>query len=119
MEPDALVDRVSKMSADERAAFLATLSPETVDAMVIANPEVMGNSDGIPFDTRIAANEINIRNALSDELQKQPPDQARVNQLQDMLKTDGRSVTRRRMPGRVTSWWTASTSCSPPKETVA
>lgn len=86
VDPDALVDRVSKMSADERAAFLATLSPETVDAMVIANPEVMGNSDGIPFDTRIAANEINIRNALSDELQKQPPDQARVNQLQDMLK---------------------------------
>lgn len=86
VDPDALVDRVAKMSPDERAAFMATLSPETVDAMVIANPEVMGNKDGIPFETRIAANEINIRNALSDELQKQPPDQARVNQLQDMLK---------------------------------
>jgi len=85
-DPDALVDRVAKMSPDERAAFMATLSPETVDAMVIANPEVMGNKDGIPFETRIAANEINIRNALSDELHKQPPDQARVNQLQDMLK---------------------------------
>jgi WXG100 family type VII secretion target len=83
--PKALVDRLAGMTPDERAEFLAGLSPETVHDMVLADPEVMGNTDGVPFDTRIAANDINIRNALEAELNKQPPDEARVKQLQAML----------------------------------
>lgn len=83
--PKALVDRLAGMTPDERAAFLAGLSPETLHAMVLADPQVMGNTDGVPFDTRIEANNINIRNALDAELRKQPPDDARVKQLQAML----------------------------------
>ncbi|WP_372517161.1 WXG100 family type VII secretion target [Mycolicibacterium frederiksbergense] len=83
--PKALVDRLAGMTPDERAAFLAELSPETVHEMVLADPQVMGNTDGVPFDTRIEANNINIRNALAEELQKQPPDDVRVKQLQAML----------------------------------
>lgn len=85
IDPDALVDRVRGMSDDERRAFLESLSPETLHAMVIADPEYMGNHNGVPFDVRIDANEINIRNALTDELQKPSPDQARVDRLRDML----------------------------------
>ncbi|AQA02937.1 hypothetical protein BVC93_11385 [Mycobacterium sp. MS1601] len=87
IDPDALVDRLSAMSPDERAALLATLDPETLHALVIADPERLGNLNGVPFDVRVAANEINVRNALTDELQKIPPDQARVDQLNAMLGT--------------------------------
>lgn len=84
-DPRSLVDRLKGMTPDERAAFLAGLGPETVHAMVLADPSVMGNTDGVPFDTRIAANDINIHHALDDELRKHPPDDARVKQLQAML----------------------------------
>ncbi|OMC39416.1 hypothetical protein A5740_26865 [Mycobacterium sp. GA-1841] len=83
--PKALVDRLAGMTPDERAAFLAGLSPETLHEMVLADPQTMGNTDGVPFDTRIEANDINIRNALQAELSRQPPDEARVKQLQSML----------------------------------
>jgi hypothetical protein len=87
IDPDALVDRVAAMKPDERAAFMATLDPETLHAMEIADPEQLARLDGVPFDVRIASNELNIRNALTDELQKVPPDQARVDQLNAMLGT--------------------------------
>lgn len=83
--PKALVDRLAGMTPDQRAEFLAGLSPETLHDMVLADPQVMGNTDGVPFDTRIEANDTNIRNALDAELSKQPPDDARVKQLQAML----------------------------------
>ncbi|MEW2479168.1 alpha/beta hydrolase [Mycobacterium sp. NPDC049093] len=83
--PKALVERMAGMTPDERAAFLAGLSPETLHEMVLADPQVMGNTDGVPFDTRIEANNINIRNALDAELKKPSPDEARVKQLQAML----------------------------------
>lgn len=83
--PKALVDRLAGMTPDERREFIAGLSPETVHEMVLADPEVMGNTDGVPFETRIEANDINIRDALDDELAEQPPDEARVQQLQAML----------------------------------
>lgn len=72
VDPDDLVQRVSAMTPDQRAAFLATLSPEALHAMIIADPETMGSLNGVPFATRIAANEINVRNALFDEQQKHP-----------------------------------------------
>jgi hypothetical protein len=85
-DPDEVVDLLGRMpSADERAAFLAGMNPDDVQALVTANPEAMGNMNGVPFDTRIDANEINVRNALTDELQKTEPDQSRVDQLQKML----------------------------------
>lgn len=87
IDPDALVDRVAAMTPDERAAFMATLDPETLHAMEIADPAQLGNLNGVPFEVRIAANEFTIRNALTDELQKVPPDQARVDQLNAMLGT--------------------------------
>ncbi|OMC04420.1 hypothetical protein A5733_21385 [Mycobacterium sp. NS-7484] len=83
--PKALVDRLAGMTPDERAAFLAGLSPETLHEMVLADPQVMGNTDGVPFDTRIEANNINIRNALAEEKAKEHPDEARVKQLEAML----------------------------------
>ncbi|BBX28147.1 alpha/beta hydrolase [Mycolicibacterium alvei] len=83
--PKALVDRLAGMTPDQRSEFLAGLSPETLHEMVLADPQVMGNTDGVPFETRIEANDINIRNALAEEKAKEHPDEARVKQLEAML----------------------------------
>ncbi|MBF6183219.1 MotE family protein [Nocardia otitidiscaviarum] len=85
MDPDAVVTLLAGMTPDQRAAYLAGMSPEDVRQLVIANPEQLGNMNGVPFDTRIAANEINIRNALYEEQHKPNPDQARISQLEKML----------------------------------
>ncbi|MEV0435123.1 alpha/beta hydrolase [Nocardia sp. NPDC050413] len=84
-DPDAVVTRLATLSPDERAAFLAGLSPEVQRQLVIAAPETLGNLNGVPFAMRVEANEINIRNALTREKAKPVPDQARVGQLEAML----------------------------------
>ncbi|MGC4933093.1 hypothetical protein ACLQ3C_05375 [Gordonia sp. DT30] len=85
IDPDALVSRLKGMTPDERAALLGRLTPEQLRRLAQADPDVIGNMDGVPFPVRIDANEVNIRNTLADELQKQPPDNSRIDQLKAML----------------------------------
>ncbi len=73
------------MTPDQRAAFLGSMSAQDLQALIDANPQVMGNTDGVPFPARIAANRINIHNALNDEQQKPNPSAARITQLRAML----------------------------------
>lgn len=84
-DPDDVVASLENMSPDERAALLSSMSPEDLRRLIIANPEAMGNTNGVPFDARISANEINIRNALAEEQQKANPDPDRVDKLEAML----------------------------------
>ncbi|WP_280301416.1 alpha/beta hydrolase [Nocardia neocaledoniensis] len=84
-DPDAVAIQLAAMSADERAAFLAGLSPEAQRQLVIAAPEKLGNLNGMPFGMRVEANEINIRNALTTEKAKADPDESRMKQLEAML----------------------------------
>ncbi|MEV0077461.1 alpha/beta hydrolase [Nocardia neocaledoniensis] len=84
-DPDAIAVQLAAMSADERATFLAGLSPEAQRQLVIAAPEKLGNLNGVPFAMRVEANEINIRNALTTEKAKADPDESRVKQLEAML----------------------------------
>ncbi|GEM33352.1 hypothetical protein NN3_43590 [Nocardia neocaledoniensis NBRC 108232] len=84
-DPDAVAVQLAAMSADERATFLAGLSPEAQRQLVIAAPEKLGNLNGVPFAMRVEANEINIRNALTTEKAKADPDESRVKQLEAML----------------------------------
>ncbi|WP_067717645.1 alpha/beta hydrolase [Nocardia yamanashiensis] len=85
LDPDAVVTRLAAMTPDQRAEFLAGLSADDQRQLVIAAPEKLGNMNGVPFDMRISANEINIRTALFDEQQKPTPDPARIKQLEAML----------------------------------
>lgn len=84
-DPDEVVHSLEGMSADERAALLRGMSAEDIRRLVVADPETMGNTNGVPFDARIAANEINVRNALAEEQQKANPDPDRVKKLEEML----------------------------------
>ncbi|MFD3594649.1 hypothetical protein ACFWU5_18160 [Nocardia sp. NPDC058640] len=84
-DPDAVAIQLASMSPDERAVFLAGLSAEAQRQVVIAAPEKVGNLNGVPFAMRIDANEINIRNALTQEKAKPNRDESRVKQLEAML----------------------------------
>lgn len=84
-DPDAVAIQLASMSADERASFLAGLSPEAQRQLVIAAPEKLGNLNGVPFVMRIEANEITVRNALTAEKAKPNRDESRVKQLEAML----------------------------------
>ncbi|GAB09528.1 hypothetical protein GOARA_043_00030 [Gordonia araii NBRC 100433] len=86
IDPDALVSRLKGMTPDQRAALLGGLTPEQLRRLAQADPDEIGNMDGVPFQTRIDANEVNIRNALDDERKKQPPNNDRISQLEKMLK---------------------------------
>lgn len=84
-DPDAVAIQLASMSPDDRATYLAGLSPEAQRQLVIAAPEKLGNLNGVPFGMRIDANEINIRNALTQEKAKPNRDESRVEQLEAML----------------------------------
>ncbi|WP_263166682.1 alpha/beta hydrolase family protein [Streptomyces sp. SCSIO ZS0520] len=55
----------------ERAAavksYFATLKPEQQAALAIANPELVGNTDGVPVNVRFAANRISIQKQYDKE----------------------------------------------------
>ncbi|MFI9505547.1 alpha/beta hydrolase [Nocardia sp. NPDC052566] len=84
-DPDAVVAMLATMTPDQVATFLAGMSPADVQQLVIAAPDKIGNMNGVPFDTRIAANELNIRNALAAEERKPDRNQSRIDQLRRML----------------------------------
>ncbi|MCR5977876.1 hypothetical protein GDN83_09040 [Gordonia jinghuaiqii] len=84
-DPDHLVTHLRTLTPDQRASLLASLTPEQLRRLGQADPQAIGNMNGVPFPVRIDANETNIRNALIDERQKQQPDQSRIDQLVKML----------------------------------
>ncbi|MFI9511249.1 alpha/beta hydrolase [Nocardia sp. NPDC052566] len=88
MTPDEAVDRLATLPASVIAETLAKMSPTEIQAMVVANPEKMGNLNGVPFDVRIAANRLNIENALAAERAKpgKEQDQRKIDRLEGFLK---------------------------------
>ncbi|WP_439032571.1 WXG100 family type VII secretion target [Gordonia terrae] len=95
--PDVTVPGGVTMDADDAVHMLETLAPAQVRAVVEqmdpvdvrrlirTDPHVMGNLPGVPFHHRIQANEINIRNALADEIQAGRGGGRRATTLRDLL----------------------------------
>ena len=89
MDGDAVIARLRDMSEAERRAFLAGMSEQDVRRLVQADPVFMGNTNGVPFAVRGVANEINIRNAISNEIQAGndvPGRNNRVEMLRELLR---------------------------------
>ena len=55
------------MSQDRIAAQIAALTPEQRQRLVADFPRQVGNTDGVPWEMRIAANRTNIAQAILDE----------------------------------------------------
>lgn len=85
-DPDEVVTMLAGMTPDQRATFLAGMSPEAVRQLVIADPDRMGNMNGVPFDTRIAANQVNIRNAIAAKEAKPDKDDKKIARWRSLLE---------------------------------
>lgn len=85
MDPDKVVDMLKTFNQDQVREYLSRLSPADLRHLIQANPEEMGNLDGVPFGARATANEVNIRNALADERRAGRGQKPRAKQLETML----------------------------------
>ncbi|MFZ0833578.1 MAG: alpha/beta hydrolase, partial [Mycobacterium sp.] len=54
------------MSQDGIAAQIAAMTPEQRRALIETHPQQVGNTDGVPWDMRVAANRLNIEQAILD-----------------------------------------------------
>ncbi|MGC5245391.1 alpha/beta hydrolase [Gordonia sp. DT219] len=86
MEPDAMVRRLQGLSVQQRRSALAGTADADLRRLVQADPETMGNLDGVPFSLRSTANEINIRNALADEIRRNGTKSERATMLRSFLE---------------------------------
>lgn len=65
--PGDVVDGWPVMSQDRIATQIAAMTPEQRDRLVADFPRQVGNTDGVPWEMRIAANRTNIAQAVLDE----------------------------------------------------
>ncbi|MEO9329044.1 alpha/beta hydrolase [Gordonia aurantiaca] len=89
IDADDLIAEMRGMSPEDRRAMLEHMSSGDIRRLVQADPEFMGNTDGVPFVVRANANEVNIRNAIADEIQKgndQPGRDGRLKKLRELLQ---------------------------------
>ena len=87
--PVPLADVVAGWSAigqDRIANQIVAMTPEQRQRLIDEFPKQVGNTDGVPWDMRIAANRVNIAQAIADERRSAGPGmQARVAFYQDLL----------------------------------
>jgi hypothetical protein len=68
------------MSQDRIAEQIAAMTPEARQRLIAEFPRQVGNTDGMPWDMRVAANRVNIAQAILDE-----PDPKRVELYRSLL----------------------------------
>ncbi|MFT3659868.1 MAG: alpha/beta hydrolase [Gordonia sp. (in: high G+C Gram-positive bacteria)] len=98
-DPVDVVRRLQKMTPEKRRDYWESLSRPEATTLTRLAPEVIGNMPGIPFPSRIAANDISIRRALEREVNHGRPHSDRAEELRRMLApaagVDGEPVKRR------------------------
>ncbi|AZG48032.1 alpha/beta hydrolase [Gordonia insulae] len=65
--PDDVVTALRDLSPSQRRNLLSNMTSTDRRRVMQAAPQIIGNLDGVDFDTRAEANEITIRTALADE----------------------------------------------------
>ena len=87
--PVPLADVVAGWSAigqDRIAKQIAAMTPEQRQRLIDEFPKQVGNTDGVPWDMRIAANRVNIAQAIADErVANTPGSQTRIAFYQGLL----------------------------------
>ena len=91
---DEAVAKWPTMTQDGIAAQIEAMTPEQRRQLVETHPQQVGNTDGVPWDMRVAANRINVEQAVLDGRRElaQTPDpqqreaiQRRIGFYQDLL----------------------------------
>ncbi|MDX1886661.1 alpha/beta hydrolase [Mycolicibacterium sp. 120270] len=76
----------SVIGQDRIAAQIDAMTPEQRQRLIDDFPEQVGNTDGVPWPMRIAANRVNIAQAIADERRDGGPEaQRRIAFYQDLL----------------------------------
>ncbi|OBB03048.1 alpha/beta hydrolase [Mycobacteriaceae bacterium 1482268.1] len=87
--PIPLADVVAGWSAigqDRIAKQIAAMTPDQRQSLIDDFPKHVGNTDGVPWDMRVAANRANIAQAIADERrQNGPGSQTRIAFYQGLL----------------------------------
>ncbi|GAA4739043.1 alpha/beta hydrolase [Gordonia alkaliphila] len=86
--PRQVIATLQALPQDARRDFWDTLSPNERQVLIDADPQVIGNLDGVAFTDRITANRISIRRALAYEtamLNTLLADPGRVADLKELL----------------------------------
>ncbi|GFG54966.1 alpha/beta hydrolase [Mycolicibacterium agri] len=104
--PVPLADVVAGWSAigqDRIAAQIAGMAPEQRQRLIDEFPKQVGNTDGVPWPMRIAANRINIAQAIADERRaERPGSRERIAFYQGLLaEVDDPARTGRRIDRKI------------------
>ncbi|OBK72169.1 alpha/beta hydrolase [Mycobacterium sp. 1274761.0] len=76
----------SAISQDRIASQIAAMTPDQQQALIDDFPKQVGNTDGVPWDMRVAANRVNVAKAIVDERRENRPGaQARIAFYQGLL----------------------------------
>ncbi|HYJ54932.1 MAG TPA: alpha/beta hydrolase [Mycobacterium sp.] len=73
------------MSQDRIAAQIAAMSAEQRDRLVAELPRQVGNTDGVPWDMRVAANRLNIAEAIVTETGRDAASRQRIALYRGLL----------------------------------
>jgi alpha/beta hydrolase family protein len=80
-----VVDAWPAMSQDRIAAQIAAMTSEQRDRLVAELPRQVGNTDGVPWDMRIAANRLNIAEAIVTETGRDADSRRRIALYRGLL----------------------------------
>ncbi|ANY23156.1 hypothetical protein [Gordonia terrae] len=86
MDADAVVRMLEALTPTQVRDIVEQMDPDEVRRLMQADPHVVGNLPGVPFAIRAQANEINIRNALVDEIQAGRAEGLRARTLRGLLE---------------------------------
>ncbi|MGE0220685.1 alpha/beta hydrolase [Mycolicibacterium sp.] len=90
------------MSQDRIAAQIAAMTPEQRDRLIAEFPRQVGNTDGVPWPMRVAANRLNIASAIAAESGTDPQSRRRTDFYRGLLaETDDPAGGNARVPRQI------------------
>jgi uncharacterized protein YukE len=90
------------MSQDRIAGQIAAMTPDQRDRLIAEFPRQTGNTDGVPWAMRIAANRVNIAGAIVDERGTDPESTRRIAFYRSLLgEVDDPARTGRRIDRQI------------------
>ncbi len=101
VKPVDVVDAWPAMSQERIATQIAAMNPEQRSRLIAEFPQQVGNTDGLPWDMRIAANRINIASAILAETGADPWSRRRIAFYRSLLGETDNPAGGQRIPRKI------------------
>ncbi|MFB1298211.1 alpha/beta hydrolase [Mycobacterium sp. pW049] len=99
-----VVDAWPAMSQDRIATQIAGMSTEQRSRLIADFPHQVGNTDGVPWDMRIAANRLNVAAAILAESGADPPSGRRIAFYRTLLAETDNPEGGQRIPRKIVAF---------------